>query len=383
MSVRPPGYYTSWFHVVADIETTSDIDLYKWIGNYTDRVYGYRWTNASKKLNAILTIQPGTVISASDLAPLINNLPAASSCVPAILIDSRFRPYDRITIINKGKIIGAYGQKNYKGSDTFTPPAQVASSVENGSIIITHDVTVATLTVAAGGGKGGKAADKSMGLCGGAGGGGSGGIKTSTESVTPGSEVTASGGLAGQDAKYTQGLMSVEATKGGDGGDSIAAEPKSREACPAINLFDIFCQTIYQPYTAGKGGAKGRPDGSPGSDGSARDQEAQSRDCNLCIGGAGGSAGGGAGGRGRDGCDSRARIEGGKGYTNYSYNRKELFGPAIVVRHTNVRIINDEGIIAGGYSNPSIYALYGSGNVENKIGGIIVPSSPGITTNNI
>jgi hypothetical protein len=381
MSVRPPGYYTSWFHVVADIPTSANIDLYKWIGDWTQANYNYRWTNTSKKLNAILTIQSGTVISASDYtAKRINTSPAASECTPAILIGNQFRSYDRITIINKGKIIGAYGFKDFSGSSDFTPPVATSSN----GIILTHDVTSAFLTVAAGGGEGGKAAGTGNGLCGGAGGGGSGGIKSETKTITAGTIVNGSGGGAGEDAEYKQNDVSlIKATKGGDGGDSIAANPKSREACAAINLFNIFCQTIYQPYTPGNGGSAGSPGGSKGSDGNARDEEAQSRDCSSCKGGLGGTGGGGSGGKGRDGCDGGEKISGNAGSLSYTYIRKELFGPAIVVRHTNVRIYNEDGIIAGGYDNPVRYALYGSGNVENPIGGIIEPSSPGISLTSI
>ena len=89
MSVKHPGYYTSWLHVVADMSTSSNINIYDWIQAWTLANYGYQWSNTSKKLNAIITIPSTSTISSTGYS------------IPAITIDNRFRFFDRIIISYK------------------------------------------------------------------------------------------------------------------------------------------------------------------------------------------------------------------------------------------------------------------------------------------
>lgn len=381
MSVRPPGYYTSWYHFVADLPTGKDINLYDWI------VANSYWNNTGKKLNAMITINSDTVISASDLSNKITSSSSTSNCKPAILIGNEFRYYDRISIWNNGKIIGAYGNRDFSGTGNFTPPTESSSN----GIVITHGVTSATLTVAAGGGAGGKASAECPGASGG--GGGSGGKKVSSVSVTPGSLLVAVGGDAGENASYNVGSPTgpkkLEATKGKDGTDGECGN--RFKTCLGVEIFGACLNwgNGWDKGESGKGGDGGLDNGQKGGDGSAAGKKLDRDNCECKRGGSPGAGpdAGGAGGKGGDFCckDGTGPGKGSKGWHNYSYTRRELFGPAINVKHTNVRLYNSGGIIAGGYSSqnmPTIYALYGSKNIENSdIGGIIVPSSPGFTSN--
>jgi hypothetical protein len=372
MSVRPPGYYTSWYHFVADLPTSTNINLYDWI------VQNSFWNNRGKKLNAMITIKSGTVISASDLtSKRINSNPSVLDCIPAIIIGNEFRYYDRISIWNNGVIVGAYGFKDYTGDGSFVPPDQTSSN----GIIITHAVTSVSLTVAAGGGAGGSASGSCPGASGG--GGGSGGIETnSSASVTAGTQVEAIGGAKGEDASYKQNNVSlVSATKGGDGGDG---ECGSRfRTCLGFEFGVCFnWANGWANGKGGTGGSAGTPGGEAGNKGSGDGRKLDRDDCEFRRGGAPGTKGGGDGGKGADFCGGTGAGGGSAGWHDYSYTRKELFGPAINVKHTNVRIYNAGGIIAGGYSNPKIYALYGSRNIENSdIQGIVVPSGSGFSSN--
>lgn len=205
MSVKAPGYYTSWLHVVTEIPAGSNINLYNWIGDYTERNYNHRWTNTSKKLNAILTIGPNTRITSADYTNkrLNDNSITGSSFNPSLLIPDNFRDYDRITIINNGKIVGAYGFRDYDGNGSFTPFPRV----ESYDIISLHEVTSVNLSVGAGGGDGGNNLGRAAGA--GGGGGGSGGRSDGTYSVRPGYQVKGTGSGRLQNASYSQELSLI------------------------------------------------------------------------------------------------------------------------------------------------------------------------------
>ena len=357
MSVRPPGYYVSWYHFVGDIPNGSkNVNIYDFI------VANSYWNSSSKKLNAIITVPAGATITADGIGN-INASPAPTGSQAAVYVpptkgfgQGSFRSYDRVTLIIKGKLVGAYGTKNYSGTGTFTPPAAVMSGTDT----VNFAVTTVSATVKAGGGSGGSGTDS--GCAAGGGGGGSGGANSGSVNVTAGTEMTASGGGAGEDASYKQGATSrISATKGSNGGD--ASGGGSREACAAI-AFSFFCRTILKPATPGKGGNGGSPNGSKGGDGGARSSECQDRACGSAKGGNGGSGGGGSGGKGGDGCGSGGGSGGKGGGHSYSYTRTELYGPGLVVAHENTFVDNDLGRIIGGYASPQRYAVYGQNNIK-------------------
>lgn len=392
-AVRPPGYYTSWLHVVTDIPSTSTgINLYTWIGDWTERNYGHRWTNTSKKLNAILTIQPGSILTAPDYTTAkLNTAINPVNVLPPILIPDDFRDFDRITIINLGQIIGAYGFRDFSGSGTFTPP----STVSQNNIILTQRVNRVTMDVAGGGGAGGNS--NSGGTGSGGGGGGAGGrCQVEDVEVTPGVVISASGGGSGQNASYTQsGNTLAAASAGGRGGDGTVrgyyGYCKARIGLPFGGSICLNTGHRVDPGSGGGGGQGGRntitniQNGNNGTAGGVGRQRYS--DTGWCGVGAGGSGGVGAGGNGGAGGVARIRCDsnptngsaGGAGWLLYSYTQRQLFGPAIKNRHNNIRIIN-QGQIAGGYSTgQTIYAVYGAGLFEAPSWGTIYPITPGIT----
>ena len=377
-AVRPPGYYTSWLHVVTEIKDTdadqykNGINLYEWIGNWTAANYGHRWTNASKKLNAILTIPSGVRVTAPFLSTPLNSAPAASSCVPAITIPSDFRDFDRITIINNGTIIGQYGSKSYSGNGSFTPPSLNSSN----GVTVTDTVISASLTVAAGGGQGGNNAGSCAG--GGGGGGGAGGRATGTYTVLPGVQITANGGGAGQSASYSQAGQGsiISASAGSKGGDGFGGN--RGRYCGGFTILGVCfnwfntCQN-GEGGSGGSGGSPGGNDGSKGGSGGYRyDRSGMQRNSG---GGNGGAGAGGNGGQGASEPDGNPG-QGSAGYHNYSYSRTELYGPALVNYHNNVRITNN-GVIAGGYALTPVYAVYGTSLMELAPAGTIIGGSAG------
>jgi hypothetical protein len=209
------------------------------------------------------------------------------------------------------------------------------------------------------------------------GGGGAGGGEDADSSDGEGSSFSQSG-------RGT--LISTEGGKKGKKGVNGGKYEEVTFRCGWLGCWPEYI-TIYNEGNGGDGGAGGNDGGNAGTAGQGGKRSYEARGSSpLGRGGAGGASGGGAGGKGGDARnESNATGSGaGKpGSVSWSYTRRELFGPAIVVRHTNVRFYNEEGIIAGGYSNPVRYAFYGSQNVENTIGGIIVPSSPGISLTSI
>jgi len=381
-AVRPPGYYTSWLHVVTEIKDTNldkyknGINLYNWIGDWTQANYGHRWTNASKKLNAILTINSGSIVYApsfdtpiSSTSTGFTNSPTPASRIPAILIPDDFRDFDRITIINNGIIIGQYGVRSYSGSGSFTPPQINSSS----TVIVTDFISPATLSVAGGGGRGGENAGSGSG--GGGGGGGAGGLSTKTVTVAPGVPVVASIGGEGQGSSYSQsGKVLVSAGGGGAGGNGFGGN--RGRYCGGFNIAGI-CFNWFNTWADGEGGEGGRGgspggrDGQKGGSGGYRyDRSGMQRNSG---GGSGGQGTGGNGGKGADEPKGNAGS-GSRGWADWSYNRRELYGPAIVNFHDNVRIINNS-VIAGGYAQRPVYAVYGTGLMEAPPTGIIIGGS--------
>lgn len=371
MSVRALGHYSSWLHVVENLPATSSgINIYDWIQGYTQQNYGYRWSATNpqgKKLNAILTVPAGTIITGPTrpATQLLNDNPGATEFTPAIEIDNRFRSFDRITIINRGRLIGSLGYKDYSGSGDFKPPAEVTE----GGVIKFYSVGSVNLDVAAGGGDGGKCAG-GAGASGG--GGGAGGRKIQTLSVLPGLDITASGGSRRTAASYSQnGNVIITASPGGDGGD--ARQGGIDQRCNFID-WGQDCLNVHTPGTGGTGGGGGSPNGQRGADGERNGERYfRSGTADPTDKAAGGSGQGGPGGYGggfRNDCDGGL---GSAGWHLWSYTRTELYGPAVKNKHTNVRILNDGGIIMGGYTLNGIFSMYGTSGIENisTIGGTV------------
>lgn len=394
--VKPPGYYISWYHFVADLPTQQNVNIYDFI---TKNSY---WNSSSKKLNAIITVPANAVISAKDIKRAKiddNGKPTVSGPDAAIYIPPTtkfggggFRTYDRVTIVNKGKIIGPYAYRDYGGDDSsFTPPAERKDGDDN----ITDEVNKVSLSVKAAGGGGGGASNQYAGA--GGGGGGSGGSRSNSRvSVTPGVEVTAtigSGGSAGGDdvvggtggnSSFSQGgssLISATGGKGGEDGDHNG----SFERCWFWGWPSVFCATVYREGTGGKGGAGGNPGGVAGSSGTGGPEATErSGSAPRGAGGAGGSkdghASGGSGGNANKTNKGANATKGEDGGTRYDYTRRELYGPAIVVRHSNVFIDNNNGKIIGGYPNienqkQTKWALYGNNNVKPSEGRLPLPQT--------
>ena len=233
MSTRPPGYYTSWLNVVTDIPSFyGKLDLYEWIGDWTAANYGHRWTNASKKLNAILTINGLNNATEIPIGKRINNRDDNLSLVtlelsdvePAIFISNKFNPWDRITIINNGNIRGAYAYRKYEGTSDFTPPTTVQSVKNN---VKTLKVNSVYLEARAAGGNGGFSTKGGSGA--GGGGGGAGGLCAATVNVTEGIAVTRSGGNAGANSNWIHnGNTVAQASPGSNGGNASGG---SRTKC--------------------------------------------------------------------------------------------------------------------------------------------------------
>lgn len=359
MSVRAPGYYTSWLHVVTDIPNRTNLNLYDFIREFTREKYGYEWTNTGKKLNAILTIKRGTVINAANFdSPKLNSQITGQQVPAALTIPNDFRDYDRITIINEGVIRGAYGLRDYSGVGSFTPPIEQSVS----GVITNFEVRTVNLDVKAGGGDGAAAIGQGSGA--GGGGGGAGGRCTKNNlTVTPGEQIvgaTTVGRLA--EAKYTQFGRAICHASPGASGQQGQATGKSRY-CGGFDAYGIVCFNwfdFYNPGSPGIGGAGGRDEidgvlnGQRGQNGQVGRQKynRDNRPLEGC-GGVGGKLYGGDGGDGgsepgNPGCPRRSNGQG--GYCEFSYTRRELFGPAVKNFHNNIRFINN-GIIAGGIND--------------------------------
>lgn len=202
MGVRHPGHYGSWLHLVANLTTSSNINLYDWIGDTTQSLYTHRWTKDSKKLNAIITI------------PVANTINSTRADIPAIKIDGRFRSFDRITLIINGVINGGYQNYCYSGGSSFTVPA---ANYNNG-ILISSEVTSVNVQLVGGGGGGGTGNEKGNG--GGGGGGGGGAYVSGAVSVRPGTIISFTAGDYGRGGN-TRGAMSI--VNGGGGGDTTVS----------------------------------------------------------------------------------------------------------------------------------------------------------------
>lgn len=391
-AVRPPGYYTSWLHVITNIPSTQNLDLYDWIGDWTERNYGHRWTNTSKKLNAILTIPNTSIISASNYTDVkLNSAITPGNITPALLITTQFRSFDRITLINRGKIIGSYGFRDYGGSTSFTPPDDVISTKNT---INTHKVTTVSLSATAGGGRGGNGTNNFSGA-GGGGGGAGGRCIVNNVTVEPGVQIIATGGGAGQGAKFAQNTKSLaHASAGSPGGNPSGGNQEGY--CKAKGPFGECYSGGNRDNapTPGAGGAGGsnlitaRKNGNNGSKGGSGGQRYYGERSGV-AGGAGGVGIGGNGGVGGNAYNGNDRngANGLPGSLAWSYVQKQLFGPAIRNLHTNIRLINDDGEIAGGYSDgQTIYAVYGASLFDStetdwngpNNNGTIFPTVPGL-----
>lgn len=420
MSTRPPGYYTSWLNVVTEIPSFyGKLDLYQWLGDWTFANYGHRWNNQSKKLNAILTINGLNNATEIDINKRINNddrdlskvTLGLSDVEPAIFISNQFNPWDRITIINNGNIRGAYAYRKYEGNNIdFTPPSTIQSARGNVSRL---QVSSVALVARAAGGNGGFSSRSGSGA--GGGGGGSGGTSSANASVTPGVAVTRSGGSVGTNSAWVQsGVNKVLASPGGNGGNACCGRQKGY--CKTFGITDFKTDFAYVlfggwnptcspdniahvPDSPGGGGGGGFDlvsggktgvDGKPGT--AAPRQWYASAGCGSVgtgFGGDGGVGGGGNGGKGESVqmCNpGYGRTNGSAGSHYFAYWQLQLFGPAIINQHNNVRIINN-GEIAGGYSDgKTIYAVYGANIMDSaetdwngtSNTGTIYPTSPGL-----
>lgn len=433
MSVKAPGYYTSWLHVVTEIkENLTNVDLYEWMKKWTKDNYGHEWNNESKKLNAIITINSSATLSASKFVDkTLNENILASEPKPALKIPTSsgpgvpgFRSYDRITIINNGKIIGAYADRNYgktfsprrtgslyarsgpyfTGEGSFKPP----KTIEQHGVVRRHKVNSVNLQVAGGGGSGGPydvgGTVDSIAGCGGGGGGAGGRCTQEDVFVFEDVEVTSSGGGAGNGTSYSQvdiGSLAA-ASPGGAGGKGTLV--RRSYYCKGWDFFG--CGNPDHHSNDGKGGKGGKggsnlktgtKNGDDGGDGGMQSQIYASSGCQGTKG-FGGSGGGGVGGAGGKGGEAHnkcggypiAPTSGESGWSLYNFKQLQLFGPAISNYHTNVRIINN-GVIAGGYNDfnlqspTPLYAIYGANLVETHPtwGTVYSPSSPGYTNNTI
>jgi hypothetical protein len=399
-NVRPPGYYVSWYHFVADLPASTNVNLYDFITQNS------RWNSSSKKLNAIITITENTTISARDITRSLINAdgkPAVTGPDAAIYVppttpfgQGSFRSYDRVTIINKGKIKGAYAYRDYGNwlgnNEGFIPPTAIKHPTNGtgfSSDNLTDEVKTVRLETRSAGGGGGGPSNQNAGA--GGGGGGSGGRNINNNAtVIPGTVVSAtvgSGGAAGGheagggkggDTDFTQGTSELIKSIGGEGGTG-GQDGGQREVCWVWTPFSVFCATVYNTGNGGTGGAGGSAGGARGSDGTDG-PEAKERD-NVAPRGKGGAGGakenhssGGKGGtasRTPDGAGQAAKP-GQDGAARYDYTRREIYGPALVVRHVNTFLNNDSGKIIGGYRNykpeedRSKWAIYGSGNLKKS-----------------
>lgn len=164
-----------------------------------------------------------------------------------------------------------------------------------------------------------------------------------------------------------------------------------------------ICQSYFDKAngsaSAGRGGGggsnlnTGSKTGEDGGNGSASSGWQSRNSCGSAAVASGGQGGAGAGGRGGNGETTQSdcggyptgRTNGSAGSHYYAYWQLQLFGPAIINEHSNVRIINN-GEIAGGYSDgKTIYAVYGASIMDqnetdwngSNNNGTIYPSSPG------
>lgn len=395
-NVRPPGYYTSWFHFVANLPAQQNVNLYDYI------VKNSSWNSESKKLNAIITIPEGVTISARDITTKIDESgnPSVIGTNAAIYIPATlpfgqgsFREYDRITIINKGTIKGAYAFRDYGGENSsFTPPAEVKNGLDN----ISDQVSSVFLEVRGGGGGGGGACNSLAGS--GGGGGGSGGRSAQTVTVTPGIMVVSGRGLGGSGSSNNCSGCSYNSNGGNtyanDGGNSFFSQNgsniilatggkggqcgKNGGRYEKRDFFGFTSATWYRKSPNSSGGAGGTPGGTSGGTGTGGDQASEkSGDAPRGKGGSGGAntnhSSGGRGAKARrernqdDGVTEATSGE--NGLTRFSYTRRELFGPALAVNHNNFFIDNNDGKIIGGYPNinnvaQTKWAVYGGNNIK-------------------
>jgi len=403
MSIRHPGYYSSWLHVVADLTTSTNINLFDWIRNWTLTNYGYEWKGneggtTSKKLNAIITIPAGNTISSTNAS------------IAAIFIDSRFRYYDRITLKIAGKVLGGYAdycfdQPNNQGIAAL--PLQTTDAPTGfASAKAAHGVTAKM--IGAGGGGGGSN-DKGAGGSGGGGGGGA--FINGYFAAFPGSAVTVTVGAGGAGA-VADSLCIVNGTAGTDTKVQFKTTSNSNATWTAGaggrgggggggsgGCVDF---TYSGPGTAGAGGSAGTAsapgisgstingsaggngtsgggDGADntGGDGGDSGSFGQGDPSGTGAGGDGGdtggtdgidgkmAGGGGGGGGSADRSGGRRYNDGGNGangFVKLRYHRPYLAGPGVKIANTfpgYIEINNQGGAIGGSRAiegGPPVYS---------------------------
>lgn len=371
MAVRPPGYYGSWLHVDATLETGTDINLYNWIVDWTEREYGYRWDNTSKKLNAIITIPSGAIITASS----INS--------PAILIDNNFRSFDRITLKINGKVIGGYVTKSYSfGIGSVNNLGVLRFSIPDASssngIVLASNVTSIGVGLVGGGGGGGTGNEKGNGGGGGGGGGGgylsgyipvaggasvkltmgkggSGGKTSGPSSIIPGNDGKAS--IAETTVGTTVTVWTAHGGKGGKGGgnagdcDGCASADNSGGSGGAVDTGDI--RVLGGDGSPGGRGSKDTSDGSGGKGGSSASGTGGDGGDPGSDGKNGNDHGGGGGGGGFEDRTKGGRHnsggDGARGYFDCNFPQTFLNGPGITLKNFigYLKIDSMGGIIAG------------------------------------
>lgn len=381
MAVRHPGYYSGWLHVVADIPaSTNMINLYQWISDWTANNYNYRWTGAGKKLNAILTIQPGTILSARHKGS-IDTTPSTVNEDAAIFIKSdgpvggdSFRSFDRITIINKGTIMGAYGDLTYDGEGSFTPPVGIQFTAASSQFKY-KPVTSVDLHSYGTGGTGGAF---STAQAGGGGSGGNGGYRDIKNGVTVTAGIQVVSSESSGTYSYSQnGFSKSSAGPGATGGAGAGNGCYECQRSWTVYLFGTRKHNIEYCNNAGIGGVSnksgsntqygksgtggGQCSGSKSGDGfwGAATSGCCGNYTGGAVGGAGGPghtteimgkqvSGGGKGGTRTGASTGTAATNGQAGTNEFRYKRTEMYGPAII---TNRKLLldSDEGYIFGGY----------------------------------
>jgi hypothetical protein len=366
MNVKHPGYYSSWLHVVTNIPSSTNINLYDWIGEWTQSNYKHKWTNTSKKLNAILTI------------PINSDVISTSYSIPAITIDNRFRAFDRITLKIAGKIIGGYRCYQFFNTSEFEVPGDI---YEKNILTIQKAFSISAFIVGGGGG-GGSGNEKGNGGSGG--GGGGGGCIEGDFNPSPGTNVGFKVGSGGKGARISgpfqtdngdnggnsaisftdKTLNSKTWTAGGGKGGTAGGGTSTREGAPGFagiggaggeSDTDGYSVTIKNGSKGGNGqigqndrsngvGGNGGTSGGGGAGGSGGTED----------GGNGSPHGGGGGGAGFRDREGAARFNNGgngaPGFARTGYSLNYLAGPGLRIQNNFVgflEIINQGGVIAG------------------------------------
>jgi hypothetical protein len=366
MAIKHPGYYSSWLHVVANMTSSNNINLYDWISNWTMTNYGHEWTNSSKKLNAIITINNNS------------NITSNSHTIPALVIDDRFRSFDRITLKIAGKIIGGYRDYAFSYSSTFTVPVNEYDK----EILIRSQVSSINGFVVGGGGGGGSANEKGNGGSGG--GGGGGGRVSGIFMAKPGTNISfrvgnagsgssiggafgASNGLNGgnssiwftditNSSKEWAGLGGLGGLPGGGTSKSEGAPGYAGQGGKGGGVVTSGYNVTAIAGGAGGGGVAGSNDRSSGRGGNGGNSGsgASGGSGGTEDGSGGGNPGGGGGGAGFVDRDGGARYNNGgpgaPGQASVSFCRSYLTGVGLLIENTfqgYLEIVNDGGVIAG------------------------------------